>query len=153
MLRHSDKYHASQPLHHVLVLRIVADMVYNYYSKIVESGHWRYTSFVLRQDIDANSFVITNTIVFGANIFLTEKSKLMQIHTSTCQKAGRFFVNAQNTINSVREIGSQKGLNSCTHALIYIRSQLSRSLSSVLFDSLIMLVFFVRTCVLVLSAG
>ena len=99
-----------------------------------ESGYCRYTSFVLRQDIDENTFVITNKIAFGANIFLTEKSKFMQIHTRTCQKAGRFFVNAQNTSNSVREIGSQKGLHSCTHALIYIRSQLSRSLSSVLFD-------------------
>ena len=39
--------------------------------------------------------------------------------TSTCQKAGRLFVSAQNTINSMREIGLQKSLHSCTHALIY----------------------------------
>jgi hypothetical protein len=46
----------------------------------MEIGYCRYTSFVLRQDIDANPFVITNTIVFGVNILLTEKSILMQIH-------------------------------------------------------------------------
>ena len=48
-------------------------MVYDYYSRLVESGYCRYTSFVLIQDIDANTFVIKNTIIFGANIVLTEK--------------------------------------------------------------------------------
>jgi hypothetical protein len=42
-----------------------------------ESGYRRYTSFVLRQDIDANSFVGAKHNLFGANIFFTEKSKLM----------------------------------------------------------------------------
>ena len=40
-----------------------------------ESGYRRYTSFVLRQDIDANPFVITNTFVFGTNKFLTKITK------------------------------------------------------------------------------
>ena len=47
----------NRTLHHVLVLRIVADMGYNFSFHRTESGYRRYTSFVLRQDVDANSFV------------------------------------------------------------------------------------------------
>ena len=93
MLRHSDEYLASQSLHHILVLRIVADAVYDFFYLLKESGYRRYTRFQLRQvvdtntfvitntlflaptsiDVDANPFVITNTFVFGANKFLTSK--------------------------------------------------------------------------------
>jgi hypothetical protein len=56
-----------------------------------------------------------------------------QKRSSTCQKAERFFVNAQNTINSVRETVSQRVMNSRLRQY-YIRSQLSRLSPSLLFD-------------------
>ena len=52
MLQHSDKYLARQSLHHELVLSIGVDVVYTFYL-LKESGYRRYTSFELRQDIDA----------------------------------------------------------------------------------------------------
>jgi hypothetical protein len=55
------------------------------------------------------------------------------ICTSTRQKVGRFFVNSQSTIISVCETVSQRVIYSCTRRY-YIRSQLSRSSPSVLFD-------------------
>ena len=51
-----------------------------------ESDYRRYTSFdfeIVRQDIDANTFVITNTFAFGANKFLTKITKLIEIPMSS----------------------------------------------------------------------
>jgi len=53
-------------------------MVYNFLSRIMESGYCRYTSFVVRQDIDANTFVGAKHSLFWRQHFLTEKSKLME---------------------------------------------------------------------------
>ncbi len=54
-------------------------MRYDFLFHRKESGYRRYTSFVLRQDMDANIFVITNTFVFGANMFLT--ARVVQVHS------------------------------------------------------------------------
>ena len=48
-------------------------MVYDYSCKLVESGYCRYTSFVLRQDIDANTYVITKHNRFWCQHFVDWK--------------------------------------------------------------------------------
>jgi len=44
-------------------------MGYNFSFHRKESGYRRYTNLVLRQDVDANSFIGAKHNFFGANIF------------------------------------------------------------------------------------
>ena len=52
-------------------------MVYDFLSRLVESRYCRYTSLVVRQDIDANTFVGAKPNIFWRHFF-TANSKLMQ---------------------------------------------------------------------------